>query len=899
MHPDSQYWTAHVRRHLPTLGLRPEREADIIAELAAEFEDAYHEALRSGLDAPEARRHAEHHVRDWTALAAEYRAANTVDTAPSLPPPGAPASFASGLWHDVRYALRSLRLNPAFAFLAIFTLAFGIAGNTAIFTIVDHIALRGLPYPNAHRLLTIEHTKTDQPEVDPWCSIDNFLDLRRRTKSFDTLNAISPLWNVVLTGDGDTERLEALYVSSGFFEMLGVTPAAGRLFTTHEDDRVHPTQVALLSHGFWTRRFAASPTAIGKTIRLDNSAVTIIGVLPANFRWLGEPLAGTASVPDLWMPLAANQLARSPRTVRFLKVTAKLHPSVPTVAAQREIATIGAALTNEFASANGGLQFAAVPLETRTHGPLRPAVYLLLATIGFVLLMASANVANLMLAKVTARTRELSVRIALGATTTRIVRQLLTESAVLATLGAIAGLAISHVLIQAIAAAAPPALLHNAHIAIDARALLFTTAIACLSALLAGIIPAWKAIAGNLATEMRYGRGSTRSHHRVRTALSTAQVAIAIVLLTASGLLLRSLLHVLSIHPGFDAERVVSISTQLPPDAAPRQRTTIYNAIRDALLATPGVTSVGAVSRLPMLGQNLGSQLHIEGQPVDTHPPEVEYRAATASYFTTMGIPLQAGSMFEDRDTPTRLELIIDSLTAQRFFPATDPIGKRVRFLADRNGPWFTIIGVVGATRHFGLEADPRPTIYRHTSINPLGAPIFVIRTAADPTPLTQTLARTVRQTHGNMPTYNIFSMRQLIHRSTAQRRFLMWLVSAFAGAALLLAAIGVYGAISQSVLQRTREIGVRVALGATTTTVLRMVFAEGLRILTLGSAIGLFVAWCVATLGRNLLFQVRPYDPLVFLASFTTIALCAALACFLPARRATHIRPLEALRNE
>jgi len=889
-----QNWTQYVRQHLPTLGLRPERESDIFAELAAEFEQAYQEALQSGLDPAESTRRAEAHVKDWNALAAELRAAN--QPAPVEPRPGSPID---GIWQDVRYAWRSLRLNPTFAAIAVLTLAFGIGGNTAIFTVLDHIALRGLPYQDSSRLINIEHTKTDQPEIDPWCSIDNMLDFRKHSKTFASMSGVSPVWNVVSSGDGDTERLESLYVSSDFFPMLGAAPAAGRFFTPQEDDRVHPSPVAVLSYGYWTRHFGRAADAIGKTLHIDGQSVQVIGALPRDFRWLGEPLAGTAITPDLWMPLGSNQLARSPRTLRFLKVTGKLKPGVSVEEARQEVLQIGGSLTTQFPADNGNLSFAAVPLETRTNGPLRPAVYLLLATVGFVLLMASANVANLMLAKATARGREIAIRVALGATWPRIVRQLVTESAVLAALGGIGGLALAYFLIQLIAAYGPPSMLQNATISIDGRALAFTTVIASVSAILAGLVPAWRAISENTASAVHEGRGTTRGNRTLRAALSVTQVTIALVLLIGAGLLFRSLRQVLAVDPGFNSHNLISISTQVPPGSGAPQRTAIYNAIRDKLLATPGVVSVGAVSRLPMLGQNLASQLIIEGQESTGHPPEVEFRAATPSYFTTMGIPLQSGALFEDRDTAVRLELLIDSLTAQRYFNGADPVGKRIRFLADSNGPWFTIIGVVGTTRHFGLEADARPTIYRHTVTNPLGNPIFVIRTKADPASITPTLVRTVQETHGKMPAYSIFSMEQLVDRSTAQRRFLMWLITAFAAAALLLAGIGVYGAIAQSIAQRTREIGLRMALGAGKSEILRMVLSEGLQMAALGAVLGLGIGWAAARIGQKLLFQVQPHDPAVFAGAAATVLLSAALASLIPARKASRVDPIEALRQE
>ncbi len=893
MTPD---WNAYVRQNLPPLGLTPERESEIAAELAGQLEQAFRDAQSAGATDDEAAARARLHIRDWASLAAELRASHRPVPPPLPPQPSGP--WLAGLWHDVRYAARKLRQCPAFALIAIATLAFGIGGNTAVFTVVDHIALRGLPYPDPARLLDIEHTKIDQPEVDPWCSIDNLLDFRKRTQAFQSIEAVSPVWNVVLQSDAETERLETLYVSAGFFPMLGVNPALGRLFQLEDDDRAHPAPVAVLSYDFWKRRFAASPSVVGQSLRIDSSQVTVIGVLPEDFRWRGEPLRGTATNIDMWMPLASNQLARSPRTLRFLKVTGRLKPGVSFDQGRDEVRRTGAALTTEFAEANRNLSFDAVPLESKVTAKLRPAVNLLLATVGFVLLMASANVANLLLARASARRQELAVRVALGASSGRLLRQMLTESAVLAALGALAGLAVAKALLILILAYGPPAMLKAAPITLDLRALGFTAAIGVATALLAGLVPAWRAVMGNSGSAVREGRGITKGNRAIRAALATAQLTIALVLLIGAGLLIRSFLRVLAVPPGFDAHNVITISTQLPGNSnSAQQRMNIYNEIRDQLLSTPGVASVGAVSRLPMLGQNLASLLYIEGQDNSAHPPEVEFRAATPDYFTTMRIPLRSGRLFERHDRATQFELIIDDVTADRYFPGADPIGKRIRFLADSGGPWFTIIGVVGSTRHFGLETAPRPTIYRDVATNPLGAPIFVIRTASDPTPMLQTLSRIVRTAHGRMPTYNVFPMEQLVARSTAERRFLMWLLTSFAAAALFLAGIGIYGAIAQSVAQRTQEIGVRVALGASPADTLRLVFLEGLQIAAAGVPLGLLIAVIAARLGRTMLFSIQPYDPLVFITSVCTLLTCVALGCYLPARYAMGLDPLVALR--
>ena len=891
MSPD---WKAFVWSNLPPLGLPPVRESEIVAELTAQFEQAYEAALNAGASEDEAASSAKL-VRDWNALADEFRAA---ENAAPVRESSAGRAF-TGMWNDLRYAARNLWNAPVFTLAAALTLSFGIGANTAIFTVVDRLAFRALPYPDSGRLINIDHTKIDQPEVDPWCSIDNFLEFRRRTQTFESIAGLSPVWNVVITEGGQSERLETLFVSAEFFPMLGVKPVLGRSFTPAEDDRAQPSRVALLSHQYWQRRFGGSSQILGKLLRIDGAEATVIGVLPEGFRWRGEPLAGTSAEIDLWMPLATNQLARSPRTLRFLKVTGRIKPEATPDQARDEIGRIGKALTEEFPEANKGMNFAGVSLESKVTAKIGGAVAMLLVSAGFMLLMASANVANLLLARAFSRRREISVRIALGASSYRLIRQLLTESGLLAIAGAVLGIAVARGLLALIAAFAPAAIARTLPMTPDARALAFTTAVAIATAVLSGLIPALYTVFGNLGATMREGRGVTRGHRRVRSAFAVAQIAIALVLAVGSGLLIRSFLRVLEIDPGFDPHNVATISLQVPTSfTRPEQRIAVYETLRNRLMAHPGVVDVGAVSRIPMLGQNLGSLLHIEGRDPGERPPEVEYRAATPSFFSAMRIPLKSGRMFDDRDGPNQPILLIDELTARRFFNGMDPVGKRLRFLADRSGPWYTVVGVVGSIRHFGLEADPRPTIYRPVIINPLSAPILVIRTAGDPSMMIKSLERTVSTSYAGMPAYNVFTMDALVANSAAQRRFLMWIVTAFGIGALLLAAIGTYGAVSQSVAQRTQEIGVRMALGASGRDTLRLVFAEGTRMASTGIAVGLAVSLAVVRLGRGLLYGVGPADAVVFLAAAGALFASVALACYAPAMRAARVDPLVTLRD-
>jgi putative ABC transport system permease protein len=884
-------WNRVVRERIPALHVGPERENDIIAELALQLEQAYADALSGGASEAEAQARAHAQMGDWDKLGRNIDA------------PERRAGYAAGSLHDLRYALRFFRRNPAFTAIATLTLAFGIGGNTAIFTMVDALILRGLPYPAPERLMAIETRKAQQPEIEPWTSALDFFDFREQSHAFSSMAAISPVWNVVMTGRGRTEQLDALYVSAAFFPMLGVNAAVGRTFLPEEDRKTQPSNVVVLSHGFWQRRLGGSTDVLGQSLNLDGGTYTAIGVLPADFRYPGEPLAGSATEISVWFPMSANQIVGSVRSVRYLKVAARLRDGVSVAQGREEARRLGAALSAQHPEFDRGFEWDARPLSEQVTGKLRVSMLLLLGTVGFVLLMTCANVANLQLARAVARQRELAVRVALGAGTYRLLRQLLIEGFVLALMGGIVGLPLAYVGLKLLIAVGPEGLIHAHEIRLDARALLFTSAAVLVCAIVAGLPMAWRMVRAELGVALRkVGRGLTGGQ-RVRAALVSTQVALALVLLVGAGLLVRSFLVLLDVNPGFDANNVVTISTQMPAAAnTPALRATLYRTIREKLMAVPGVVNAGAVSRLPMTGKNLGSLAFVEGKSVPGQPGfDVEYRVASPSYFATMGIPLRAGRYFDEHDdaNPAAV-LLINETMARKFWPGESAVGKRVKLSSTpERAPWITVVGVVGDVRHFGMDIEPRAEVYRPYAVNPLGAPILAIRTNTDAAGLKNTLTATVRGVDAEIPTYNEFVMRELVARSTAQRRFVMLLLAGFAFAALLLAAVGIYGTVSQAVAQRTQEIGVRMALGAPPGAVLRMVFGEGLRMMAAGLFAGGAAAAALAWLMRGMLFEVRPLDPIAFLAAAATLAAFAAAACYLPARRATRVDPTVALRQD
>jgi predicted permease len=891
-------WRAYVIERLPEMNVPPARESEIVAELALDLEQAYEDACAAGCADAEAMQQVQARFANWRELAREIERSE-------LPaPPERTAGPFTGATQDLRQALRFLRRNPAFAAIAVGTLAFGIGGNTAIFSMADALALRGLPYPQADRLMAIETRWPRQSEMEPWTAVPDFFDLRQRAQSFSAMVGISPVWNDILTGAGPTERLETLYVSASFFPTLGAQPEIGRTFTAAEDDGLKGATVAVLSHAFWVRRFGARRDILGRTITLGGAPYTVIGVLPAGFRYLGEPLAGRVADIDVWMPLADNQIVSVPRGVRFLKLIGRLKPGVAPESAASEIRGISQSLTREYPATNSTVAIDALPLQSKISGRYRVSMLLLVSAVGFVLLMACANVANLLLARAAARRKDIAVRVALGASRYRLLRQLVVEGLVLALAGGAAGLLLARWGIHFLVAAAPAGLIPGGIVQMDWRALAFTGCAVLVCALTAGLPPAWGAVREAIHQALRQGgRSLMQGGHRLRASLVIAEVAIAILLLTGAGLLIRSFEHLLNVNPGFDPHNLITVATQTPPSASTAgSRAAIYNLIRGRLLSIPGVTGVAAVSRLPLFGDTLGAQVYIEGSRVrESESPHVEFRRSTPNYFETMRIPLRRGRLFDEHDRSAAAQVAVIGESMERaLWPGQSALGKRVKLGPDPDRlPWVTVIGVVGDVRHFALDAEPPATVYVPDAYNPLSAPILVIRTSGNTEALLSTVAAKVRSADASIPAYNLYLMETLVERSTAQRRFVMSLLAGFALAALLLACVGVYGTVSQSVAQRTQEIGLRMALGSSPGEAMALVFRDGMKLAALGIAIGTLGAAGLTQLMRKLLFEVQPLDPVAFTGAAVLLAGFAALACYVPARRATRVDPLVALRAD
>ncbi len=801
---------------------------------------------------------------------------------------------------DLRYGLRMLLKNPGFTLIAIITLALGIGANTAIFSVVNAAVLRALPYPNADRLVMLWGTNAKDGNQQQPASFGEFNDWRAQMRSFDQVAGASPPWNFVLMGGSEPEPIQGMWVSANLFSTLGVMPARGRAFTP-EEDRVGGAPVVIISHGLWQRRYGADPDVVGKTLSLGGRSFTIVGIMPAGFHFL-EPA-------ELWTPLQQNQFASSVRTVRLLSVVGRLKADVTVQQANAELDQLARQWESQYPDTNTGVGLRMVSMHRQVTGKVRFGLLLLFGAIGLVLLIACANVANLMLARSAARRKEIAVRAALGAGRLRLIRQLLTESIVLSLLGGLGGILLAVWGMDLLLKLNPVQLPQYHRIEIDLAVFGFTVLASVLTGILFGLAPALQASKLDLHAALKEGGRSALAdagQRQLSNLLVIAEVAMALVLLAGAGLLVRSFVRLLDVNPGFATENLLTMQVGLPNAtyAQPERRIAFNQQLEERLKAMPEVASVGLVTRLPLQSalNNVTSFLSIEGRPMPPgQRPEIDFRRASTGYSQTMGIPLLAGRLVTEQDVAANTgAVLINDAMAKRFWPGEDPIGKRIS-TATVTGQeqWRTIAGVVGSVRHLGMEVEPRPEVYYHTSTFPPFGPVIVIRTTSDPKNLIAAVRATVRAIDRDLPVSNVNTMQQLVAQSLSQRRFAMLLLGIFAGLALLLAGVGIYGVISYSVTQRTQEIGVRMALGARAADVLKLVVGQGMAMTSIGIGVGLIASVALTRLMSNWLFDVSATDPLTFTLVALLLACVALLACYIPARRATKVDPMTALRCE
>ncbi|MFI5177323.1 MAG: ABC transporter permease [Vicinamibacterales bacterium] len=816
---------------------------------------------------------------------------------------------------DLRDALRSLAATPGVTTAAVLSLAIGIGANTALFSVANGLLLRPLPYADADRLVILWNRSPGLNIAEDWFSTAQYFDIKTGHHGFEEL-AVAIGANYNLTGGGGPERVGVIRVSSNLLPMIGARAAYGRLFTPDEDAPGQATS-AVLSYAMWARRYGRDPNVVGTSIVLNGQGYRIAGVLPASFSLPREvlPTLGVAEDGEIFLPLPMAANAATVRTREDYNIVGKLARGVSVAQAQAEMDAITARLRRDFPDnypPNGGLTFSIVPLMEQVVGNVRRPLLLLWGAVGLVLLIACANVANLMLARALARRREIAVRVALGAGRARIVGQLLTESLLLSFAGGAVGVILARASLAWIHAVQPSDVPRLQAIAIDGRVLAFTLVVSVASGCLFGLAPALGTGRLDLhATLKDTGRGAAgpgavwRRGHGQRRLLVVAELALSVMLLVGAGLLVRSFAQLQTVAPGFDPTGVLTLELTMSGQKYANSGAVLdaYRQLWERVDHLPGVTASGGVSALPLSGYFSWGPITVEGR---TPAPgeaflNADERVVGGRYFGAMGIPLLSGRFFTDEDTAESPRVIIvDEFMARELWPAQDAVGKRIRLGdAKSNGPWQTVIGVVGRVKQYSLDVDGRIALYlphRQASSRALYA---VVRTRTDPAGLAPSVGAVVHDLDPDLPLYHVKTMSQRVEGSLARQRFLMVLLGLFAGVALVLAVVGIYGVMAYLVSQGTRELGIRIALGATPRRILGLVLQQGLVIAVTGIAIGLAGAAVVTGLLRSLLFGVRHTDPVTFLAVGTALGAIALIATYVPAQRATRIDPIRSLRND
>ncbi|HEX3236411.1 MAG TPA: ABC transporter permease [Gemmatimonadales bacterium] len=814
---------------------------------------------------------------------------------------------------DLRYAFRGMRQRPGFAAVAVLTLALGIGATTAIFSVVNGVLLRPLPYQRPEQLVMIWGWREQKAQAE--LSVPEYCEMREQAHSFQGVAAFAG-GSVNLTGSGTPERLQMGYVTAEALPLLGVAPAIGRGLTTDDDLPGH-SPVVLLSDGVWRRRFGADRSVIGRTVILDDATTTIVGVMPPGFQL---PLHFAGSEMELWGPLQLDPATdRSVRGWHFLQMIGRLRPGVDAAAAEREVAGLAHRMRDAYPNDYlPGFTASVRPVDDQVVGAARPAILLLLGAVGLLLLIACANVASLLLARAESRQREMALRSALGAGRGRIVRQLITESVALATIGGLVGLLLAAWGVRGLILAAPSSVPRLGAIEVDGWVLTFAAAASLSAALLFGLVPVLHAGRVDLATTLAEGGrwgSSGAAGQRFRRGLVVGQIALALVLLIGAGLLVQSFLRVRGVDPGFDPEHLLTARIELTSVRYPHspEIRALYDNLLRRVRAIPGVTSAAAVRALPMTGQtDIGDwSFVIEGAfstppaPGDWHP--ADWEVVTPDYFRTMRIPVLQGRGVEPED---RLDapgaVVINQTLARKVWPGGNALGQRVLLGGGAvDSVWRTVVGIVGDVRRRGLSDEPRPEMFLPHAQFPAGTGTaarslyLAVRASGSPARLAPALRAALDEVDPNIPLSEVQTMEQALGSWTAERRLTMLLVTGFALVALTLGAVGIYGVMAHQVVRRSREIGIRMALGAVPREILLLVLSQGGWLASVGIAAGLAGALVATRLIEALLFQVRPTDPMTFLATALVLAVVTVLASLVPAVRATRVNPIETLRSD
>jgi predicted permease len=819
--------------------------------------------------------------------------------------------FVESWWQDVCFALRMLRKNPGFSTVAVLTLALGIGANTAVFSIVDGVLLKPLPYPDPDRILMLWERPLLSSTLGTVAPA-NFYDWREQSRSFENMAAIDPFPDFILNVSGGAQRWAGAAVSHDFFSLLGTHMAVGRDFLP-EEDRPGSNHVIILSYSTWQSYFAGRTDIVGRSLTLNNDGYTVVGVLPRDFSFVSKASDyQSRNRFDVWTPLALpNPPAAWQRGTHPLCVFARLKPGVCLRQAQADLDQVAANLQRLYPADDKERGITAVPLAEHVVGGVRVALLTLLATVGMVLLIACANIANLMLTRGAARQKEIAVRIALGASRARLARQLLTESLVLAAVGGVLGLTCVYLAVPTLVRLLPPDLPRKAAITVDWRVLLFTSALSMLTGAVFGVVPLHQSRRVSANDSLKQGGWSvTSDHSRLRRGLIIGQVAVSLILLTGAGLMTKSLWKLMRVWPGFRTEHILTARLSLPPQytngynfgTGQHRRIALFErALQERVREIPGVKSAAFTAYLPLSGTDNSWAFYIEGRP--SNRPGVydvtNYRPVSADYFETIGVPILEGRAFLPSDTDdSPLVVIINRAMARIWWKQQDPVGQRVRF---GNDDWRTIVGVVGDVHHEGLDAKPEPEMYVPYGQVPNveARPTIVVRTSTEPESVTSALRKAVSDIDANVPVDRIETMQEIVYGSVSQPRFRTAVLVMFAFLAVFVASVGLYGMLSYSVSQRTREFGIRLAIGAGRGAILRFVLSEAAKLILIGICFGLLGALLLTRTIGSLLYGISPFDVATLASVSILLAIVGLLASYMPARRAMRVDPAVALRYE
>jgi predicted permease len=815
------------------------------------------------------------------------------------------------LLQDLRYGVRTLTKNPGLAIVIVLSLALGIGANTAIFSVTSALLLKPLPYPQPDRLAILWLRSPGLGIPQDWPSPGEYIDIKTRNHVFEE-TALAQGHPSTLTGIDQPERVSIINGTTSLFHMLGAQAFIGRVFLPQEDIPGQPP-TALLSYGFWKSRLGGNQNVLGTTLTLNGKQATIVGVLSRSFALNHEvmPTVGGVDKADIYMPLPLAPDAVNDRGNENFNVLARIKSGVSPQEAQADVDVIAARI-REIDKRDPTFTISVVPLLEQVVGNVRRTVLILFGAVGLVLLIACVNVANLLLARASGRQKEIAVRAALGASRLRLVRQMLTESVFLSVLGGAAGIWIAAWSLYAVRTINPGNIPRLDDVGIDGTVLIFTLGISVFTGIVFGLVPALRVSRTDLNASLKAGGrsgsdggGLHATRDKLRGLLVTVEIALSLMLLVGAGLLVRSFARLQNVPPGFNPDHVISmlVSANGPKYKEDKAIIRFYQNVGDRIRNLPGVISDGVVRELPLTSSISWGGITIEGYTPPSNEPElqVDQREADASYFQTMRIPLLSGRFFSETDTDTGQKVVVvDEKMAKRFWPHGDAVGKRVHSGGSANkAPWYTIVGVVGIVKQYGLDLDTRMVVYFAEKQNASNSMYIVARTSSDPSAMANSIVREVQSIDSNVPVYDISTMDARVSRSLARQRFSMAMLGAFAGFALLLATIGVYGVMSYLVTQGTRDIGVRIALGAQQSDILRLVLKQGMMLALVGIIAGIAGAAALSRVMGSLLFGVSSTDLVTFISVAVLLAIIAFVACYIPARRAMRVDPLVALRYE